>query len=52
MPLKIDVEEFINICDEFTNKSIFETDEDGNLKKDELGRYQNLTMIIYDNYFD
>lgn len=36
---KIDmsVDEFMKICDQFTNKKIFEVDERGNLKKDKQG---------------
>ncbi len=45
---KIDmtVEEFIEVCDQFTNKKIFKTDRNGILIKD---RYGNLTKINYDN---
>lgn len=43
-PLGIDVEEFIQICDKFTNKKLFVTDSNGNLIKDKLG---NLTKITY-----
>lgn len=45
-PLEISVEEFINICDRFTNKSIFKTDGRGNLVKD---RHGNLTKLNDDN---
>jgi len=45
-PLDIDVNEFINICDRFTNKKIFLKDSNGNLVKDKQG---NLTKINYDN---
>jgi N-acetyl sugar amidotransferase len=45
-PLDLTVEEFVQICDRFTNKKIFETDGDGNLKKDENG---NLQKKSYDN---
>lgn len=45
-PLEISVEEFISICDRFTNKSIFKTDGRGNLVKD---RYGNLTKLNDDN---
>jgi len=41
-PLEIDVEEFVKICDRFTNKKIFKTDARGNLLKDKSG---NLTKI-------
>jgi N-acetyl sugar amidotransferase len=39
-PLGIAISEFIKICDRFTNKKLFELDENGNLKKDKKG---NLT---------
>lgn len=42
-PLGIDVDEFIRICDRFTNKKIFKRDSRGNLVKDRFG---NLTKII------
>jgi N-acetyl sugar amidotransferase len=45
-PLEISVEEFIKICDRFTNKKLFVTDSRGNLVKDQRG---NLTKINYDN---
>jgi len=45
-PLDMTLEEFIKICDKFTNKKIFLTDPRGNLVKD---RYGNLTKINYDN---
>ena len=40
------VDEFIKICDEFTNKKLFLTDKNGKLIKDKKG---NLTKINYDN---
>jgi N-acetyl sugar amidotransferase len=40
------IEEFMLICDRFTNKSLFVCDSDGNLVKDDKG---NLTKINYDN---
>jgi N-acetyl sugar amidotransferase len=40
------VEEFIKVCDRFTNKKLFVCDSRGNLVKD---RYGNLTKINYDN---
>jgi len=43
-PLNINLEEFIKICDKFTNKKIFLKDSLGNLKKDDHG---NLTKIKY-----
>ncbi|MCP1716322.1 N-acetyl sugar amidotransferase [Methanocalculus alkaliphilus] len=45
-PLDLDVEEFITICDKFTNKKIFQLDKSGNLKKDKRG---NLIKVNYDN---
>lgn len=45
-PLDISVDEFINLCDQFTNKKLFLTDKNGNLIKDKKG---NLTKINYDN---
>lgn len=45
-PLEITIEEFIRICDRFTNKKIFLTDGKGNLIKD---KYGNLSKIKYDN---
>jgi len=40
------VDEFIRICDRFTNKKLFLCDSRGNLVKD---KYGNLTKINYDN---
>ena len=40
------LDEFIQICDRFTNKKLFLTDSRGNLVKDKDG---NLTKINYDN---
>jgi N-acetyl sugar amidotransferase len=45
-PLDLTVDEFIDICDRFTNKKLFIRDGDGNLIKD---RRQCLTKINYDN---
>ena len=45
-PLNITVDEFIKICDKFTNKKIFQRDSNGQLIKDSNG---NLTKINYDN---
>ena len=44
--IDISLDEFIKICDRFTNKSLFKCDNRGNLIKD---RYGNLTKINYDN---
>lgn len=43
-PLRVTVDEFTAICDRFTNKKLFITDDAGNLVKDEKG---NLTKINY-----
>ena len=45
-PLNLSLEEFVEICDNFTNKKIFKKDNLGNLLKDKDG---NLTKINYDN---
>lgn len=45
-PLDMSIDEFIVICDRFTNKKLFQTDSRGNLIKD---RHGNLTKINYDN---
>ena len=45
-PLDMTVDEFIRVCDKFTNKKIFKRDVSGALIKD---RYGNLTKINYDN---
>ena len=45
-PLEIDVDEFVRICDRFTNKKLFVTDAQGRLVKDKSG---NLKKINYDN---
>jgi N-acetyl sugar amidotransferase len=45
-PLDLTVDQFIKICDQFTNKKIFQRDANGNLLKDLRG---NLTKINYDN---
>ena len=45
-PLDLTVDQFIKICDKFTNKKIFKRDANGNLVKD---RHGNLTKINYDN---
>lgn len=43
-PLELSVEEFIGICDRWTNRKIFKTDAQGNLVKDKHG---NLTKVLY-----
>ena len=45
-PLNMTVDEFIRICDKFTNKKIFKRDAGGNLVKD---RHGNLSKVNYDN---
>lgn len=45
-PLGITVDEFVRICDKFTNKKIFKRDVSGALLKDREG---NLTKLNYDN---
>jgi N-acetyl sugar amidotransferase len=45
-PLDLTVENFVDICDRFTNRSIFEVDLTGNLRKDRSG---NLRKLNYDN---
>jgi len=42
-PLELTVDEFIKICDKFTNKKIFKTDSRGNLVKDKHG---NLIKLV------
>lgn len=45
-PLQLTEDEFIRICDKFTNKKIFKRDVSGALQKDRDG---NLTKINHDN---
>ena len=45
-PLDMTVDEFIKLCDKYTNKKIFKRDAGGTLIKDRNG---NLTKINYDN---
>jgi len=45
-PLDMGVDEFVRICDKFTNKKIFRCDASGKLVKD---RHGNLSKINYDN---
>jgi len=45
-PLDLSVEDFIGICDQFTNKKIFLRNQNGSLLKD---RHGNLTKVNYDN---
>jgi N-acetyl sugar amidotransferase len=46
-PLDMTVEEFIKICDQFTNPAVFKYDTSGKLIKDKHG---NLEKINYDNH--
>ncbi len=45
-PLEMTVEEFIAVCDQFTNRRLFKLDSQGNPLKDRRG---NLTKVNYDN---
>jgi len=45
-PLEMSVDEFVRVCDQFTNKKIFKRDADGALAKDAHG---NLEKLNYDN---
>lgn len=45
-PLDMTVDDFIRVCDRFTNKKLFLRNADGSLQKDVRG---NLTKINYDN---
>ena len=45
-PLDLSVDDFVKICDRFTNKKIFLKDAKGSLVKDKQG---NLTKVNYDN---
>jgi len=45
-PLDMSVEEFVKVCDKFTNKKIFKRDGAGTLLKDKHG---NLEKLNYDN---
>lgn len=45
-PLDLSVDEFVRICDRFTNKKLFVRDGRGELAKD---RHGNLTKLNYDN---
>ena len=45
-PLDMTVDEFIKLCDKFTNKKIFKKDSSGALLKDKSG---NLEKLNYDN---
>jgi len=45
-PIDVTVEEFVDICDRFTNETLFVTKKDGSLVRDRDG---NLTKHNYDN---
>ena len=45
-PLDMSIDEFVKICDRFTNKKIFKKDSSGKLLKDIKG---NLKKVNYDN---
>lgn len=45
-PMGMDLDEFVRICDRFTNKKIFKRDVSGALLKDDAG---NLTKLNFDN---
>jgi len=45
-PLGLSVDEFIAVCDRFTNGSLFEKDREGSLAR---GKDQHLTKLSYDN---
>ncbi|MFL6763148.1 MAG: N-acetyl sugar amidotransferase [Sphingomicrobium sp.] len=45
-PLDMGVDEFVEVCDSYTNGAIFEKAAGGSLKKDRIG---NLTKVNYDN---
>lgn len=45
-PLDMSVDEFVALCDRFTNKKLFCRNADGSLVKDRFG---NLTKVNYDN---
>jgi len=45
-PLNMSIEEFVKVCDQFTNKKIFRRDGSGQLVKD---RHGNLEKLNYDN---
>ncbi len=46
VPLNLSIDEFIKVCDRFTNKKIFKRDGSGALIKDKRG---NLEKLNYDN---
>jgi hypothetical protein len=46
LPLDMSLDEFDQIADQFTNRKIFVSDQNGNLVRDE---HRNLRKINYDN---
>jgi len=48
-PLEMSVEEFVGVCDKFTNRKLFKCDARGALTKD---RHGNLVKVNYDNPHD
>lgn len=44
-PLEMTVDEFVAICDRFTNKKIFQTDSRGNLVKDKQGNLKKIFKL-------
>ena len=45
---QITYDEFIEICEKFTNKTLFKKDKNGNLLRDKAG---NIEKISYDNVY-
>ena len=45
-PLEMNVDDFIQVCDTYTNEALFAKDADGSLRKDHSG---SLTKLNYDN---
>lgn len=45
-PLEISVEEFVEVCDKFTNREIFLTDATGKLIKDRRGNLQRRFVLV------
>ena len=43
-PLKVTIEEFIEICDQFTNKRIFVRDNQEELTKDRFGKFNKIEL--------
>lgn len=41
-PIDVSIDEFIKICDRFTNRKIFQTDAKGNLIKDKTGKLKKI----------